>query len=77
MDDVHYISRVLLAALRMILWTVGPLILSALMAEDMYLAGSMLMVLSVLGIMGTLVSDLLLFVVGPTNTVHPEKSTVA
>jgi len=45
--------------------TVGPLMLTALMNEDMYLAGSMLMVLSLLGIVGTLVSDLLLLVLDP------------
>jgi ABC-type dipeptide/oligopeptide/nickel transport system permease component/ABC-type transport system substrate-binding protein len=45
--------------------TVGPLMLSALMTEDMYLAGSMLMVLSILGVLGTLVSDLLLLWLDP------------
>ena len=45
--------------------TVGPLMLNALMNEDMYLAGSMLMVLSLLGVIGTLVSDLLLLLLDP------------
>jgi ABC-type dipeptide/oligopeptide/nickel transport system permease component/ABC-type transport system substrate-binding protein len=45
--------------------TVGPLLLSALFSEDMYLAGSMLMVLSLLGVFGTLVSDLLLLWLDP------------
>jgi ABC-type dipeptide/oligopeptide/nickel transport system permease component len=45
--------------------TVGPLLLTALQAEDMYLAGSMLMILSLLGIIGTLVSDLLLLWLDP------------
>jgi len=45
--------------------TVGPLMLSALFSEDMYLAGSMLMVLSLLGVVGTLVSDLLLLWLDP------------
>ncbi len=45
--------------------TVGPLMLSSLMAQDMYLAGSMLMVLSTLGVFGTLVSDLLLLLLDP------------
>ena len=45
--------------------TVGPLLLEALFLEDMDLAGSMLMVLSVLGIVGTLLSDLLLMAVDP------------
>ena len=45
--------------------TVGPLMLSALMSEDMFLAGSMLMVLSMLGVLGTLASDLLLLWIDP------------
>jgi len=45
--------------------TVGPLMLSAPMSEDFYMAGSMLMVLSALGVFGTLVSDLLLLAVDP------------
>jgi ABC-type dipeptide/oligopeptide/nickel transport system permease component/ABC-type transport system substrate-binding protein len=44
---------------------VGPLLLQALFTEDMYLAGSMLMVLSLLGVVGTLVSDLLLVWLDP------------
>jgi ABC-type dipeptide/oligopeptide/nickel transport system permease component len=45
--------------------TVGPLLLAALFNQDMYLAGSMLMVLSLLGVLGTLVSDLLLLWLDP------------
>jgi ABC-type dipeptide/oligopeptide/nickel transport system permease component len=45
--------------------TVGPLMLQALFDQDMYVAGSMLMVLSVLGVIGTLVSDLLLLWLDP------------
>jgi len=45
--------------------TVGPLMLEGLMTEDFYLAGSMLMVLSLLGVFGTLVSDLLLLWLDP------------
>ncbi|NLB70035.1 MAG: ABC transporter permease subunit, partial [Lentisphaerae bacterium] len=44
---------------------VGPLLLDGLMTEDVYLAGSMLMVLSLLGMVGTLVSDLLLLWLDP------------
>ena len=39
--------------------------LSALLKEDMILAGSMLMILSLLGVLGTLVSDLLLLWLDP------------
>lgn len=54
-----------IVALVLSLPTVGPLLLSALMTQDMYLAGSMLMVLSLLTVFGTLVSDLLLMWVDP------------
>jgi peptide/nickel transport system permease protein len=40
--------------------TVGPLLYSALLSQDMYLAGSTTMILSFLTIIGTLISDLLL-----------------
>jgi peptide/nickel transport system permease protein len=40
--------------------TMGPLLLGALKAQDMYLAGSLIMIISVLTVIGTLVSDLLL-----------------
>jgi ABC-type dipeptide/oligopeptide/nickel transport system permease component/ABC-type transport system substrate-binding protein len=45
--------------------TVGPVMLSALFSQDMYLAASMLMVLSLLGVLGMLVSDLLLLWLDP------------
>ena len=44
---------------------VGPLQLAALQSQDTYMAGSMLMVLSLLGVFGTLVSDLLLLWLDP------------
>ena len=40
--------------------TTGPLLLRALMSQDMYLAGSFIMLLSILTIIGTFVSDILL-----------------
>jgi peptide/nickel transport system permease protein len=45
--------------------TTGPLLLSSLMGQDMFLAGSFLMMLSVLTVIGTLISDILLAVVDP------------
>jgi peptide/nickel transport system permease protein len=42
------------------LQTTGPLLLGALQTQDMYLAGSLIMLVSVLAVVGTLVSDLLL-----------------
>ena len=43
----------------------GPLLLQALLSQDMYLAGSFILVLSVFGVFGTLVSDILLAVFDP------------
>lgn len=40
--------------------TVGPLLLGALQSQDMYLAGSFILMLSSLTVVGTLISDLLL-----------------
>ncbi|WP_054026282.1 ABC transporter permease [Bacillus sp. FJAT-28004] len=40
--------------------TTGPILLRALMFQDMYLAGSFLLILSVLTVLGTLLSDILL-----------------
>ena len=45
--------------------TVGPLLLNSLLAQDMYLAGSILLILSALTVIGTLISDLLLAWVDP------------
>ncbi|NLS79668.1 MAG: ABC transporter permease [Chloroflexi bacterium] len=43
----------------------GPLLLRALMSQDMYMAGSFLLLLSTLTVIGTLLSDILLGVVDP------------
>jgi len=40
--------------------TTGPLLLRALTSQDMYLAGSFLLILSTLTVIGTLISDILL-----------------
>ena len=40
--------------------TTGPLLLTALQSQDMYLAGAIILLLSVLTVIGTLISDLLL-----------------
>lgn len=45
--------------------TTGPLLLRALMNQDMYLAGSMVMFLSTLTVIGTLLSDILLLWLDP------------
>lgn len=40
--------------------TTGPILLSALQSQDMYLAGTFLLMLSILTVVGTLISDILL-----------------
>ena len=40
--------------------TTGPVLLRALLFQDMYLAGSLVMILSVLTVIGTLISDVML-----------------
>ena len=45
--------------------TTGPLLLRALQSQDMYLAGSFIMLLSILTVIGTLISDILLAVTDP------------
>lgn len=43
----------------------GPLLLQALLAQDMYLAGGFLLILSLAGVVGTLISDILLAMTDP------------
>ena len=45
--------------------TVGPLLFRALLSQDMYLAGSLLMLLCMLTIVGTFISDILLVWLDP------------
>ena len=45
--------------------TLGPVLLEAALSEDMYLVGSIVMILSALVIIGTLISDILLAVIDP------------
>ena len=45
--------------------TTGPLLIASLQSQDMYLAGSFLMFLAILTVLGMLVSDLLLAVLDP------------
>jgi peptide/nickel transport system permease protein len=59
------ISGETLVAIVLNLQTTGPMLLRALMSQDMYLAGSFLLMLSVLTVIGTLISDILLAIVDP------------
>lgn len=64
------ISAGAIVSIVMSLPTIGPMQLDAVMQQDMYLAGSMLMVLSTLSVIGTLLSDLLLVVCDPRIRFH-------
>ena len=59
------ISDITLMSVVLSLETTGPMQLRALTSQDMYLAGSFLVLLSVLVVVGTLVSDILLAWVDP------------
>ena len=59
------ISGEIIVSVVLSLQTTGPLYLRALQAQDMFLAGSFLMFLATLTVIGTLVSDLLLAWVDP------------
>ena len=54
-----------LVAIVLNLETVGPILLDAVLSQDMQLAGSILMILSVLTVIGTLISDLALVWLDP------------
>ena len=59
------VSGTVLVALVLNLPTTGPLLWRALMAQDLYLAASFIMILSTLTLIGTLLSDILLAWVDP------------
>jgi len=45
--------------------TVGPLLYQALIALDMFLAGTIILLISILTVVGSLISDVLLVVIDP------------
>lgn len=59
------ISGATITAVVLNLPTTGPFLLGALQSQDMYLAGSFIMMLSILSVIGTLMSDVLLVIVDP------------
>jgi peptide/nickel transport system permease protein len=56
----NLVSGSIIVAVVLSLPTTGPLLLQALMSQDMYLAGGFILMLSTLTVIGTLISDLLL-----------------
>lgn len=59
------ISGVTITAIVLNLPTAGPLLLRALISQDMYLAGSFILLMGVLTLVGMLISDLLLALLDP------------
>ena len=59
------ISGAPIVAVVLSLPTTGPVLLRALLSQDMYLAGAFLLLLSVLTVLGTFISDVLLAVIDP------------
>lgn len=61
----NIVSGTIVTAIVLSLPTTGPLLFNALLAQDMYLAGTIVMLLSVLTVIGTFISDLLLVFLDP------------
>jgi peptide/nickel transport system permease protein len=61
----YVVSGSIIVSLVLSLPTVGPLLLRALVAQDMFLAGTIVLLLGVMTVVGTLVSDLLLMWIDP------------
>jgi peptide/nickel transport system permease protein len=59
------VSGGIIVAIVLSLPTVGPTLLSALQAQDMFLAGAILLLVGVLTVIGTLVSDIVLMWLDP------------
>jgi peptide/nickel transport system permease protein len=59
------IGGVVITAVVLNLPTIGPLLLRALLSQDMYLAGAIVLLISVLTVVGTLISDILLAILDP------------
>jgi len=61
----YVISGSVIVSLVLSLPTIGPLLLRSLLAQDMYLAGAIVLLLGVMTVIGTFISDLLLMWVDP------------
>ena len=61
----YIVSGSIIVSLVLGLPTVGPLLLKALIAQDMFLAGTIVLMLGVMTVIGTLISDILLVWIDP------------
>ena len=61
----YIVSGSIIVSLVLSLPTVGPLLLKALIAQDMFLAGTIVLMLGIMTVIGTLLSDLILIWIDP------------
>jgi peptide/nickel transport system permease protein len=61
----YIVSGSIIVSLVLGLPTVGPLLLKALIAQDMFLAGTIVLLLGVMTVIGTLISDIVLVLIDP------------
>ena len=61
----HIVSGSIIVSLVLSLPTVGPILLKALISQDMFLAGTIILLLGTLTVIGTFLSDLLLMWIDP------------
>ena len=61
----YIVSGSIIVSLVLGLPTVGPLLLKALIAQDMFLAGTIVLLLGVMTVVGTLISDVILVWIDP------------
>jgi peptide/nickel transport system permease protein len=61
----YVVSGSIIVSLVLSLPTVGPLLFKALLAQDLFLAGTILLLLAVMTVIGTLISDLILMWIDP------------
>jgi peptide/nickel transport system permease protein len=61
----YIVSGSIIVSLVLSLPTVGPLLLKALIAQDMFLAGTIVLMLGVMTVIGTLISDIVLVWIDP------------
>ena len=61
----HIVSGAVVVSIVLSLPTVGPLLLEALQSQDMFLAGAIVLLLGVMTVVGTLISDLVLMWLDP------------
>ena len=61
----YIVSGSIIVSVVLSLPTVGPLLLRALLAQDMFLAGTIILLIGMLTVIGTFISDIVLIIVDP------------